>query len=44
MELPVPKNWQEFETIVRDAQAQRWKSTSLQKAVANSFAKSVATS
>jgi hypothetical protein len=31
MELPIPKNWQEFETIVRDAQAQRWKSTSLQK-------------
>ena len=31
MELPIPKNWQEFETIVRDAQMQRWKSTSLQK-------------
>lgn len=27
MELPIPKNWQEFETIVRDAQAQRWRST-----------------
>ena len=26
MNLPVPKNWQDFETIVRDAQAQRWKS------------------
>lgn len=31
MELPIPKNWQEFETIVRDAQAQRWKTTALQK-------------
>jgi hypothetical protein len=31
MELPVPKNWQDFETIVCDAQAQRWKSTTLQK-------------
>lgn len=31
MELPKPANWQEFETIVRDAQAQRWKSTTLQK-------------
>jgi hypothetical protein len=31
MNLPVPKNWQDFETIVRDAQAQRWKSTTLQK-------------
>jgi hypothetical protein len=27
----IPKIWQEFETIVRDAQAQRWKSTTLQK-------------
>lgn len=31
MELPIPKSWQEFETIVRDAQAQRWKTTTLQK-------------
>ncbi len=31
LELPLPKNWQDFETIVRDAQAQRWKSTTLQK-------------
>jgi len=31
MELPVPKNWQDFESIVCDAQAQRWKSTTLQK-------------
>ena len=29
MELPKPSNWQDFETIVRDAQA-RWKSTTLQ--------------
>lgn len=31
LNLPVPKNWQEFETIVRDAQIQRWKSPMLQK-------------
>jgi len=31
MELPKPKNWQDFESIVRDAQMQRWKSTTLQK-------------
>src|SRR4051794_25251402 len=31
MELPIPKSWEEFETIVRDAQAQRWKTTTLQK-------------
>lgn len=31
MELPVPKNWQDFEAIVRDAQAQRWRSPTLQK-------------
>ncbi|TCU13739.1 restriction endonuclease [Rhizobium sullae] len=31
LELPLPKNWQDFETIVRDALAQRWKSTTLQK-------------
>lgn len=31
MELPKPANWQELETIVRDAQAQRWKSTTLTK-------------
>lgn len=31
MELPKPTNWQDFETIVRDAQAQRWKSTTLSK-------------
>jgi hypothetical protein len=30
LDLPIPKNWQDFETIVRDAQAQRW-STMLQK-------------
>ncbi|WIE36022.1 hypothetical protein [Agrobacterium tumefaciens] len=30
IELPLPKNWQDFERIVRDAQAQRWKSTTLQ--------------
>lgn len=31
MELPRPKNWQDFESIVRDALAQRWKSTTLSK-------------
>ena len=31
MELPLPKNWQDFESIVCDAQALRWKSTTLQK-------------
>lgn len=31
MKLPLPKNWQEFESMVRDAQAQSWKSPSLQK-------------
>ena len=31
MNLPQPKNWQEFEDIVRDAQAQRWNSPRLQK-------------
>ena len=31
MELPVPRSWQDFETMVCDAQAQRWKSTTLQK-------------
>jgi hypothetical protein len=31
MNIPTPKNWQDFETIVRDAQALRWKSTGLQK-------------
>lgn len=31
VELPIPKNWQDFESIVRDAQALRWKSTTLQK-------------
>lgn len=31
MEVPRPKNWQDFETIVRDAQALRWKTTGLQK-------------
>jgi hypothetical protein len=30
MDLPEPKNWQEFETIVRDAMMQRWKSSTLQ--------------
>ena len=31
MELPLPKHWQEFETIVRDAMALKWKSPNLQK-------------
>ena len=31
MELPKATNWQDFETIVRDAQAQRWRSTTLTK-------------
>ncbi len=31
MEIPLPKDWQEFESIVRDAQAQRWKGTNLVK-------------
>lgn len=31
MRLPTPTNWQDFETIVRDAQAQRWGSVTLQK-------------
>jgi hypothetical protein len=31
MELPLPKHWQEFETITRDAMAQKWKSPNLQK-------------
>ena len=31
MDLPKPAHWQDFETIVRDAQAQRWKSTTLTK-------------
>jgi len=31
MELPRPKNWQDFEAIVGDAMAQRWKSPDLQK-------------
>jgi hypothetical protein len=31
MELPKPKNWQDFETMVRDAMSQRWKSPNLQK-------------
>lgn len=31
MELPVPKNWQDFEDIVCDALALRWNSTTLQK-------------
>jgi len=31
MELPVPKNWQDFENMVCDALAQRWKSTTLHK-------------
>lgn len=30
-EVPPPKNWQDFETIVRDAQTQRWKGSTLQK-------------
>ncbi|GAA5655000.1 hypothetical protein Brsp06_01360 [Brucella sp. NBRC 13694] len=30
-DVPLPRNWQEFESIVRDAQAQRWKSSTLQK-------------
>lgn len=31
MELPKPKNWQEFETIVRDSLILRWKSSGFQK-------------
>jgi hypothetical protein len=31
MHLPLPQHWQEFEGIVRDAQANRWRSPSLQK-------------
>lgn len=31
MDLPVPKHWQEFETITRDAIALKWKSPNLQK-------------
>lgn len=30
MDLPLPQNWQEFEKIVRDAQAARWNSPTLQ--------------
>ncbi|WP_342070403.1 hypothetical protein [Yoonia algicola] len=30
MELPKPKNWQEFEHMVCDAMAQRWRSSGLQ--------------
>ncbi len=30
MELPKPKNWQEFERMARDAMAQCWQSTDLQ--------------
>jgi hypothetical protein len=31
MELPKRKNWQDFETMVRDAMSQRWRSPNLQK-------------
>lgn len=31
MQLPIPANWQDFETMVRDAQTQRWKGALLQK-------------
>jgi len=31
MDLPKPKNWQEFETIVRDALILLWKSSGFQK-------------
>lgn len=31
MNLPKPSNWQEFESIVRDAMSQKWKSSSLTK-------------
>lgn len=31
MELPLPKNWQDFEAIVSDALALRWSSTNLQR-------------
>lgn len=31
MDLPRPKNWQDFEDIVRDALIQRWRSPGLQK-------------
>jgi Restriction endonuclease len=31
LDLPKPKNWQDFEIIVCDAMSQRWKSPNLQK-------------
>ncbi|WP_426954119.1 hypothetical protein [Muricoccus radiodurans] len=31
MELPLPKRWQDFESITRDAMALKWKSPNLQK-------------
>jgi hypothetical protein len=31
IELPKPKNWQDFETMVCDAMSQRWKSPDMQK-------------
>lgn len=31
MQLPMPSNWQDFETIVRDAMGQLWSSPNLQK-------------
>lgn len=31
MHLPLPQNWQEFETLVRDAQAVKWNSPTLTK-------------
>lgn len=31
MDLPKPLNWQDFESIVRDAMSQRWQSPDLQK-------------
>lgn len=30
MELPKPKNWQDFEIMVRDAMSQSWKAADLQ--------------
>jgi Restriction endonuclease len=31
LDLPQPKNWQDFEAIVCNAMSQRWKSPNLQK-------------
>jgi len=31
MKIPTPKDWQEFESLVRDAMILRWNSPNLQK-------------